>query len=130
VYGLSQGCAQLLPPPSAVSPSGGSDDASHGPGWLSSGCPGLSGGDSVLPLPLPAGLAEMPAGADLSGMLEGIDVAQVSGFDAVEVVKAAYRQLCHERARFLQVVVEVGLREPLSGDSVRRLEVPDEFGAD
>jgi hypothetical protein len=63
-------------------------------------------------------------------MLTGIDVAQVSGFDAVEVVKAAYRQLCHERARFLQVVLEVGLREPLSGGSVRRLEVPDEFGPD
>ncbi|GAA4599557.1 hypothetical protein GCM10023194_79950 [Planotetraspora phitsanulokensis] len=63
-------------------------------------------------------------------MLAKIDVAQVSGFDAVEVVKAAYRQLCHERARFLQAVLEVGLREPLSGGSVRRLEVPDEFGPD
>ncbi|WP_203979043.1 DUF222 domain-containing protein [Planotetraspora silvatica] len=54
----------------------------------------------------------------------------MSGFDAVEVLKAAYRQLCRERARFLQVVLEVGLREPFSSGSVRRLEVPDEFGPD
>ncbi|MBE3010257.1 DUF222 domain-containing protein [Microbispora sp. NEAU-D428] len=63
-------------------------------------------------------------------MLADIDVEQVSGFDTVEVLKAAYRQSCHDRARFLHALLEVGLREQFSGDSVVRLEVPDEFAPD
>ncbi|WP_169943884.1 HNH endonuclease signature motif containing protein [Microbispora sp. H11081] len=63
-------------------------------------------------------------------MLADIDVERVSGFDTVEVLRAAYRQSCHDRARFLQALLEVGLREQFSGDSVVRLEVPDEFAPD
>jgi hypothetical protein len=86
--------------------------------------------DCGAPVAIPDALAATPPGAELGGLLAGIDVERVSGFDTVEVLKAAYRQLCHERARFLAVVLEVGLREPFSGDSVARLEVPDEFGPD
>ncbi|OPG01867.1 hypothetical protein B1L11_43685 [Microbispora sp. GKU 823] len=63
-------------------------------------------------------------------MLAAIDVERVSGFDTVEVLKAAYRQSCHDRARFLHALLEVGLREQFTGDSVVRLEVPDEFAPD
>ncbi|MEV4324885.1 DUF222 domain-containing protein, partial [Microbispora rosea] len=79
---------------------------------------------------IPAGLAAMPPGAELARVLAGIDVGRVSGFDTVEVLKAAYRQSCHERARFLYALLEVGLREQFTGDRVVRLEVPDEFAPD
>ncbi|MEU7916996.1 DUF222 domain-containing protein, partial [Microbispora bryophytorum] len=79
---------------------------------------------------IPAGLAVMPPGAGLARVLAGIDVERVSGFDTVEVLKAAYRQSCHERARFLHALLEVGLREQFTGDSVVRLHVPDEFAPD
>ena len=72
----------------------------------------------------------MPPGAGLARVLAGIDVERVSGFDTVEVLKAAYRQSCHERARFLHALLEVGLREQFTGDSVVRLHVPDEFAPD
>ncbi|GLX06533.1 hypothetical protein Misp03_34600 [Microbispora sp. NBRC 16548] len=72
----------------------------------------------------------MPPGAELAQMLADIDVERVSGFDTVEVLKAAYRQSCHDRARFLHTLLEVGLREQFTGDSVVRLEVPDEFAPD
>ncbi|GGO19873.1 hypothetical protein GCM10010116_39850 [Microbispora rosea subsp. aerata] len=83
-----------------------------------------------MPVAIPGGLAAIPPGAELAGLLEGIDVERVSGFDTVEVLKAAYRQACHDRARFLQVLLEVGLREPWSGQDVARLQVPDEFAPD
>ncbi|WP_204074160.1 HNH endonuclease [Planotetraspora phitsanulokensis] len=82
------------------------------------------------PLPIPDGLASLPPGAELAEALAHVDERRVSGFDTVEVLKAAYRQSCHDRARFLAVLLEVGLREHFSGDSVRRLEVPDEFSPD
>ncbi|MFG1860134.1 DUF222 domain-containing protein [Microbispora bryophytorum] len=83
-----------------------------------------------MPVAIPAGLAVMPPGAGLARVLAGIDVERVSGFDTVEVLKAAYRQSCHERARFLHALLEVGLREQFTGDSVVRLHVPDEFAPD
>ncbi|WP_204052459.1 HNH endonuclease signature motif containing protein [Microbispora siamensis] len=87
-----------------------------------------SGGGA--PAAIPEGLAAMPPGAELAQMLAAIDVERVSGFDTVEVLKAAYRQSCHDRARFLHALLEVGLREQFTGDSVVRLEVPDEFAPD
>ncbi|MEW9533821.1 DUF222 domain-containing protein, partial [Microbispora sp. NPDC049125] len=46
------------------------------------------------------------------------------------VLKAAYRQSCHDRAWFLQVMLEVGLREQFSAGTVRRLAVSEEFAPD
>ncbi|MFC0553703.1 DUF222 domain-containing protein [Planotetraspora thailandica] len=83
-----------------------------------------------MPVPIPEGLAALPPGAELALALDGIDESRVSGFDTVEVLKAAYRQLCHDRARFLAVLLEVGLREQFSGQEVHRLEIPDEFSPD
>ncbi|GAB3164390.1 hypothetical protein GCM10027161_78100 [Microbispora hainanensis] len=71
-----------------------------------------------------------PPGAELAGLLAEVNVERVSGFDTVEVLKAAYRQVCHDRAWFLRALLEVGLRDSFSGDEVVRLEVPDEFGPD
>ncbi|TQS03500.1 DUF222 domain-containing protein, partial [Microbispora hainanensis] len=88
------------------------------------------GGGCGVPVAVPEGLAVIPPGAELAGLLAGIAVERVSGFDTVEVLKAAYRQSCHDRAWFLQVLLEVGLREPWSGDSVVRLQAPDEFAPD
>ncbi|WP_405393935.1 DUF222 domain-containing protein [Microbispora hainanensis] len=79
---------------------------------------------------IPDGLAVVPPGAELAGVLAGIAVERVSGFDTVEVLKAAYRQSCHDRAWFLRVLLEVGLREAWSGDSVVRLQTPEEFAPD
>ena len=43
-------------------------------------------------------LADIPPGPRLSGVLAGIDLARLSGFDCVEVLKARYQQLNHDRA--------------------------------
>ncbi|MFI7039102.1 DUF222 domain-containing protein [Microbispora rosea] len=71
-----------------------------------------------------------PPGTELAGLLAEVNVERVSGFDTVEVLKAAYRQVCHDRAWFLRTLLEVGLRDSFSGNDVVRLEVPDEFGPD
>ncbi|MEV5740568.1 DUF222 domain-containing protein [Microbispora rosea] len=81
-------------------------------------------------VPIPDGLTMTPPGAELAGLLAEVNVERVSGFDTVEVLKAAYRQVCHDRAWFLRTLLEVGLRDSFSGDDVVRLEVPDEFGPD
>ncbi|KAB8177281.1 HNH endonuclease signature motif containing protein [Microbispora catharanthi] len=81
-------------------------------------------------VPIPDGLTLIPPGAELAGLLAEVNVERVSGFDTVEVLKAAYRQVCHARAWFLRALLEVGLRDLFSGDEVARLEVPDEFGPD
>ncbi|MEW9528042.1 DUF222 domain-containing protein, partial [Microbispora sp. NPDC049125] len=81
-------------------------------------------------VPIPDGLAALPPGAELAQALASINVAMVSGYDTVEVLKAAYRQSCHDRAWFLQVMLEVGLREQFSAGTVRRLAVPEEFAPD
>jgi Domain of unknown function (DUF222) len=76
-------------------------------------------------------LAEIPPGPRLSAVLSGIDLARLSGFDCVQVLKARYRQVNHERAQLMAAMVEVGLCGPApAGDELRRMAVPDEFSAD
>lgn len=80
---------------------------------------------------LPVDLADLPPGPELARVLSGIDLARLSGFDCVEVLKARYRQLNHERARLMAAMVEVGLcGVGPAGDEVRRRVVPGEFAAD
>jgi hypothetical protein len=50
---------------------------------------------------IPEDLAEIPPGSRLSAALAGLDVARLSGFDCVEVLKARYRQLNHDRAQLM-----------------------------
>ena len=76
-------------------------------------------------------MAEIPPGPRLSAVLSGIDLARLSGFDCVQVLKARYRQVNHERAQLMAAMVEVGLCGPApAGDELRRMAVPDEFSAD
>ena len=49
---------------------------------------------------VPAGLEELPAGAALAAVLEGLDPARVSPFDTVRLVAAQRRQLAHQQACF------------------------------
>jgi hypothetical protein len=78
---------------------------------------------------IPEDLAEIPPGPQLSAALAGLDVARLSGFDCVEVLKARYRQLNHDRAQLMAAMVEVSLGGPPS-DDLARMDVPDEFSAD
>jgi hypothetical protein len=87
-------------------------------------------GPDVPGAPVPEELAVVPPGAVLAGMLEDIDVEAVSGFDAVEVMCAEYRQLCRQQARFYRAVLETGLRKPFSANTVQRVRTPGEFAAE
>ena len=60
---------------------------------------------------IPGDLADIPPGPRLSGVLSGIDLARLSGFDCVEVLKARYRQVNHERAQLMAAMVEVRATE-------------------
>ena len=58
---------------------------------------------------IPEGLGEMVPGPELSVLLAGIDIHALAGADVVEVLRARARQLSHDQARLLVVMVEVGL---------------------
>lgn len=76
---------------------------------------------------LPEGLVDTPAGPELGRLLDQTALAQIRGYDTVEFTKAAYRQACHARAVFLLGVLETGIREPGSADTVHRVAYPGEF---
>jgi hypothetical protein len=82
-------------------------------GWSCPRCPFLSmWGCSVLFVAVrqlaPEGLVDIPPGPRLAHVLSGIDLARLSGFDCVEVLKAWYRQLNHDRTQLMATMVEVG----------------------
>ncbi|MGH3537521.1 MAG: DUF222 domain-containing protein [Pseudonocardiaceae bacterium] len=79
---------------------------------------------------IPEGLAAVVPGPELAGVLAGIELSRLSGYDCVEVLKARYRQLNHERARLMATMVEVGLCGIGPDDELPRTVVPDEFAAD
>ena len=84
----------------------------------------------VSPVPVPDELSRVPAGALLAGVLEDIEIEQVCGYDAVEVMCAEYRLWCRQTARFYRAVLETGLRRPFSIDTVERVERLVEFAAE
>jgi len=80
---------------------------------------------------IPEGLAEVAPGPELARALAGIELSLLSGYDCVEVLKAQYRQVNHERARLMATMVEAGLcGVGPADDELRRMAVPDEFSAD
>ncbi|HEY2763094.1 MAG TPA: DUF222 domain-containing protein [Pseudonocardiaceae bacterium] len=79
---------------------------------------------------IPGDLADIPPGPGLAEVLSGIDLARLSGFDCVEVLKARYRQLNHDRAHLMAAMVEVGLCGFPGPDDLPRMAVPDQFSAD
>jgi len=78
---------------------------------------------------IPEDLADIAPGPELSGVLTGLDLSRLGGFDCVEVLKAQYRQLNHDRARLMATMVEVG-RCDIGPDDVVRRTAPDEFSPD
>ena len=79
---------------------------------------------------IPEGLAEVAPGPELARVLAGIKLSRLSGYDCVEVLKARYRQVNHERARLMATMVEVGLCGIGPDDELPRQAAPDEFSAD
>jgi hypothetical protein len=79
---------------------------------------------------IPEDLAEVAPGPELARVLAGIELSRLSGYDCVEVLKARYRQLNHERAQLMAAMVEVGLCGIGPDDELPRRAIPDEFSAD
>jgi hypothetical protein len=55
---------------------------------------------------IPGDLAEIAPGPQLSAVLDGLNVARLSGFDCVKVLEARYRQLNHDRAQLMAAMVD------------------------
>ncbi len=72
----------------------------------------------------------MAPGPQLAAVLAEIELSRLGAFDTVEVLKAQYRQLNHERARLMAAMVEVGLADIGPDDEPRRLSAPSEFSPD
>ncbi|HKS52973.1 MAG TPA: DUF222 domain-containing protein [Pseudonocardiaceae bacterium] len=80
---------------------------------------------------IPANLAQMAPGPQLSALLAAIDISALTGSDVVEVLRARARQLSHEQARLLATMVEVGLCDPdANNDEVARLAESPPYAAD
>jgi len=80
---------------------------------------------------VPEGLAQMAPGPELGVLLGGLDISALTGTDLVEVLRARARQLSHEQAQLLAVMVEIGLCDPRAGtDEVARLTQTAQYAAD
>jgi hypothetical protein len=73
---------------------------------------------------LPDGLAAMPPGPELAGVLAGLDRRRLNGHDLVVVMAAQARQVAHEQARLLADVYEVSRCGPGGPDSPVLREAP------
>lgn len=82
------------------------------------------------PVPLPEGFAALRPGPGLGAALARVPVRRVGGYDTVEVMSAAYRQVCHAQAVFLRALLETGMRRAHSGDTVSRVSSPGEFASE
>jgi hypothetical protein len=83
-----------------------------------------------MPVPVREEVDVLPPGPMLAEVLAETPVEQVRGFDVVRLLEAAYRQLCHDRAVFLSVLRETGLRRPGSVETVERRTFPTEFSCE
>ncbi|MEZ0075197.1 hypothetical protein ABH927_004567 [Planotetraspora sp. GP83] len=71
----------------------------------------------------------MAPGPGLAAVLDGLDVARLSGYDAVLVLQAYARLEAHVQARKAAVMAEVGLYEPSPCD-MKKMPRPDKYSAD
>ncbi len=79
-----------------------------------------------VPVLLPDGLAEMPPGPGLAAMLESIDTAECSSADVFTALRAQARQVAHDQARLLVMMLEAAYAERADAVRVvRRGGVPD-----
>ncbi len=73
----------------------------------------------------------MAPGPESGVLLAGIDIHELTGADAVEVLRVRARQLSHDQARLLATMVEVGLCDPDAGaGEVARLPESPPYAAD
>lgn len=103
------------PPWRPEEPAGGGGDQGHG-------------GDG--PVPVPEELALVPPGPLLCELLDELPVDGVSGYGTVQLLQAAYRQLCRDQAVFFSILRETGLRRPFSAGTVERVDRPGEFACE
>ncbi len=78
--------------------------------------------------PLPDGLAETPAGPELSAALASIDRTRLIGHDLVALLQAWSRQVAHDQAQFHAVVAETA--HATEGDTTERSPVVVEYTSD
>jgi hypothetical protein len=80
---------------------------------------------------IPDDLAVHPPGPALAAALASVELAGVPNDRILEVLRAQYRQLCHEQALMAAVVCEVGRCAgfPQPGE-IRRLPEPERFAPD
>ncbi len=80
---------------------------------------------------LPDDLTALPPGTGLAAALNDVDPARVPNDRMLEVLRAQYRQLCHEQARMAAVLAELGrcAGYPEPG-AVDRLDVPERYAAE
>ncbi len=79
---------------------------------------------------IPEDLADIPPGPHLTSVLAGIELSRLDGFDAVQVLRAQYRQLNHDRAALMATMTEIGLCDVGPDGELPRRSTPDEFAAD
>ena len=72
------------------------------------------------PQVLPEGLAGLPPGPGLSGVLAGLDPRRLTGPQLVVVLAARNRQIAHEQAQLLAALRELGHAPPKQRDAVVR----------
>lgn len=71
----------------------------------------------------------MAPGLELAAVLAGLDVARLSGYDAVVVLQACARLEAHVQAAKAAVMAEVGLYEVAPCD-MKKMAEPDKYSAD
>lgn len=80
---------------------------------------------------LPEGLAAMPPGPGLAAVLGAVELSVVPNDRMLEVLAAQHRQLCHEQARMVAVLAELGrCAGSVPAGGVARREVMDRYAPD
>jgi hypothetical protein len=80
---------------------------------------------------VPVGLADLPPGPGLAAVLAGLDPARLGAADVLEVCAAQARQVAHEQARLLALMLQAGYAARASEpDSLWRGSGLDEFSGD
>ena len=74
---------------------------------------------------VPAGLEDIPAGAELGVVLASIDPTRVSPHDTVRVLIAERRQLAHHQARFHRCAREAALADPEAPGGRAERDLPE-----
>ena len=75
---------------------------------------------------LPAGIEDLPAGPQLAAALAGLDLTRLCSHDLYMLLQVQSRQVNHEQARLLAVLLEAARSRP---DTLTRRSELDQFSA-